>query len=40
MLREALASEIDMAFEETFAFDGERCNRIVKNVLDRLHSLA
>jgi RNA polymerase sigma-70 factor (ECF subfamily) len=39
MLREALASEIDMAFEDTFAFDGERCDRIVQNVLRRLHSL-
>jgi RNA polymerase sigma-70 factor (ECF subfamily) len=39
MLREALASEIDMAFEETFAFDGERCDRIVNNVLRCLHSL-
>jgi len=39
MLREALASEIDLAFEETFAFDGERCDRIVQNVLLRLHSL-
>jgi RNA polymerase sigma-70 factor (ECF subfamily) len=36
MLREALASEIDMALEETFAFDGERCDRIVHNVLRRL----
>jgi len=39
MLREALASEIDMAFEETFAFDGARCDRIVQNVLRCLHSL-
>jgi RNA polymerase sigma-70 factor (ECF subfamily) len=39
MLREALASEIDMALEDTFAFDGERCDRIVQNVLRRLHSL-
>lgn len=36
MLREALASEIDLAFEETFAFDGARCDRIVANVLRRL----
>jgi RNA polymerase sigma-70 factor (ECF subfamily) len=39
MLREALASEIDMAFEDTFAFDGERCDRIVQGVLRCLHSL-
>jgi RNA polymerase sigma-70 factor (ECF subfamily) len=38
MLREALASEIDLAFEETFAFDGARCDRIVHNVLHRIHS--
>ena len=39
MLREALASEIDMAFEETFSFDGARCDRIVQNVLRCLQSL-
>jgi RNA polymerase sigma-70 factor (ECF subfamily) len=36
MLREALASEIDMAFEDVFSFDGERCDRIVHGVLRRL----
>jgi RNA polymerase sigma-70 factor (ECF subfamily) len=36
MLREALASEIDLAFEETFAFDGARCDRIVANVMRRI----
>jgi RNA polymerase sigma-70 factor (ECF subfamily) len=39
MLREALASEIDMAFEDTFAFDGERCDRIVQSVLTHLKVL-
>jgi hypothetical protein len=28
-----------MAFEDTFAFDGERCDRIVQGVLRCLHSL-
>ena len=36
MLRESLSREIDFAFEEAFAFDGERCDRIVAGVLQRL----
>lgn len=36
MLREALSKEIDFAFEEAFSFDGERCDRIVAGVLQRL----
>ena len=36
ILREGLASEVDLATEEVFAFAGERCDRIVKNVLERL----
>jgi RNA polymerase sigma-70 factor, ECF subfamily len=36
LLREALAREIDFALEEAFAFDGERCDRIVNGVLSRL----
>jgi RNA polymerase sigma-70 factor (ECF subfamily) len=36
MLREALASEIDLAFEDTFSFDGARCDRIVDKVLRRI----
>ena len=36
LLREALAREIDFAFEEAFAFAGERCNRIVANVWAQL----
>lgn len=39
LLREALSREIDFAYEEAFAFDGMRCDRIVAGVLDRLHSL-
>jgi RNA polymerase sigma-70 factor (ECF subfamily) len=36
MLREAIAREVDTAFEEAFGFDGERCDRIVANVLERI----
>jgi RNA polymerase sigma-70 factor, ECF subfamily len=35
-LRESLAQELDMATQDVFAFDGERCDRIVRAVLDRL----
>ena len=38
LLREALAREIDFAFEEAFAFAGERCNRIVAGVWSQLKS--
>jgi RNA polymerase sigma-70 factor, ECF subfamily len=36
LLREALAREYDAAIESAFSFDGERCDRIVANVLARL----
>lgn len=36
LLREALARDMDLATGEAFAFDGERCNRIVARVLARL----
>ena len=36
LLREALASKIDLACEEAFAFAGERCDRIVAYVLERV----
>ena len=36
MLREALSTEIDLVFDEAFGFDGERCDRLVANVLARL----
>jgi RNA polymerase sigma-70 factor (ECF subfamily) len=35
LLREGLASEMDAALGEVFAFDGARCDRIVANVLSR-----
>ena len=33
LLREALAQEVDRSLEEAFSFAGERCDRIVANVL-------
>jgi RNA polymerase sigma-70 factor (ECF subfamily) len=36
LLREALASKIDLACEEAFAFAGERCDRIVAGVMARI----
>jgi RNA polymerase sigma-70 factor (ECF subfamily) len=37
LLREALAREIDVSMEDAFGFDGERCDRIVENVLKRMN---
>jgi len=39
LVREALAREIDFAFEDAFAFAGERCDRIVAGVLTRIGNL-
>jgi len=36
LLREAIAREIDCAFEDAFAFAGARCDRIVAGVLARI----
>jgi RNA polymerase sigma-70 factor (ECF subfamily) len=36
LLRERLASEIDLATEEAFAFAGERCDRVVSAVMRRI----
>ena len=36
MLRESLAQKMDLACEDAFSFAGERCDRIVANVLARL----
>jgi RNA polymerase sigma-70 factor, ECF subfamily len=33
LLREGLSRDIDMAIGDAFAFDGERCDRIVARVL-------
>jgi RNA polymerase sigma-70 factor (ECF subfamily) len=35
-LREALSREIDLAFDDAFAFAGERCDRIVARVMAKL----
>src|SRR5436190_17508566 len=36
LLRESLAREIDVATADAFAFAGERCDRIVATVLNRI----
>jgi RNA polymerase sigma-70 factor, ECF subfamily len=36
LLREGLAAKIDIACEEAFSFAGERCDRIVAHVLERM----
>ena len=36
MLRESVARSVDVALGQTFGFDGERCDRIVANVIARL----
>lgn len=36
LLREGLASEVDLATEDVFAFAGERCDRVVARVMARL----
>ena len=36
LLREGLASEVDLAYEDVFGFAGERCDRIVASVMQRI----
>ena len=36
LLREGLASEVDLAYQDAFAFAGERCDRVVARVMQRL----
>ena len=36
LLREGLAAEVDLACEDAFSFAGERCDRIVARVMERL----
>ena len=36
LLREGLASEVDLACEDAFGFAGARCDRVVANVMARL----
>jgi RNA polymerase sigma-70 factor (ECF subfamily) len=38
LLREGLASEVDLACQDAFGFAGERCDRIVARVMARLAS--
>ncbi|RZJ06747.1 MAG: RNA polymerase sigma factor [Rubrivivax sp.] len=38
LLRQSLTQEIDLAQRDAFAFDGQRCQRIVTSVLDRMHN--
>jgi RNA polymerase sigma-70 factor (ECF subfamily) len=38
LLRESLAAEVDLAYEDAFGFAGERCDRIVANVMARLRA--
>lgn len=38
LLREALARDVDTTLEDAFAFDGERCDRLVAAVLQSLRS--
>lgn len=40
MLRESLASQIDLALSDAFSFDGARCDRIVAGVLAKARSEA
>ena len=36
LLRESLASEIDLACEDAFGFAGDRCDRTVAAVMERI----
>jgi RNA polymerase sigma-70 factor (ECF subfamily) len=38
LLRESLAAEVDLAYEDAFGFAGERCDRIVANVMARIRA--
>lgn len=37
LMREGLSRDLDLAYEEVFAFAGERCDRIVARVMARLN---
>lgn len=36
LLRKSLAADLNVDLREAFAFDGERCDRIVQGVMQRL----
>lgn len=38
LLREGLSRDVDLAIDDAFSFDGERCDRIVANVLAKLEA--
>jgi RNA polymerase sigma-70 factor, ECF subfamily len=38
LMREGLSRDLDLACEEVFAFDGERCDRIVAGVMARINA--
>jgi RNA polymerase sigma-70 factor (ECF subfamily) len=38
MLRESISREFDFVLEDAFHFDGERCDRIVAGVLERINA--
>jgi RNA polymerase sigma-70 factor (ECF subfamily) len=38
LMREGLSRDLDLACEEVFAFDGERCDRIVAGVIARINA--
>jgi hypothetical protein len=39
LLRNALTGEVGTPLDEAFAFDGARCDRIVRRVLGRIRAL-
>lgn len=40
LMREAIAQEVDLSFEDAFSFAGKRCDRIVAGVMSRLDAMA
>jgi RNA polymerase sigma-70 factor (ECF subfamily) len=38
LMREGLSRDLDPAYEDAFAFDGERCDRIVAGVMARINA--
>jgi RNA polymerase sigma-70 factor (ECF subfamily) len=38
MLRESLSRSLDIALDDAFSFAGERCDRIVAGVIERLRA--
>ena len=38
LMREALSRDLDQAYVDAFAFDGERCDRIVARVMARINA--